>query len=234
MKSGNIKAAWQGQAECLDCGIRDLVLFADLQENDFHLIHQPIDDLRFDVAAVMYHAGEQGNAVYTIRSGLVKLVQYLPDGSQRIVRLLRQGDLAGLEVLLGQPYQHTAVVLQPVQSCRIPRQVVETLSTATPRIHQQLMKRWQRSLSEADAWLTELSTGTARARVARLLLRLVGNDPNRTCMLFSREDMGAMLGITTETASRIIAEFKRGGIAKEIQPHVLQCDLVALKKIAEE
>lgn len=234
MKNSNIKAAWQGQAECLDCGIRDLVLFADLEENDFHLIHQPIDDLRFDIGAVMYHAGEQGSALYTVRSGLVKLVQYLPDGGQRIVRLLRQGDVAGLEILLGQPYQHTAIVLQPVQACRLPRQVVETLSTETPRIHQQLLKRWQRSLAEADAWLTELSTGTARARVARLLLRLVGNDPQRCCLLFSREDMGAMLGITTETASRIIAEFKRSGVAKEIQPHVLQCDLIALKKIAEE
>lgn len=43
-----------------------------------------------------------------------------------------------------------------------------------------------------------------------------------------------MLGITTETASRIIAEFKRSGVAKEIQPHLLQCELIRLRRIAEE
>ncbi len=50
---------------------------------------------------------------------------------------------------------------------------------------------------------------SAKQRVARLLLRLVRDDNNSECLLFSREDMGAMLGITTETASRAIAGFKR-------------------------
>ena len=75
------------------------------------------------------------------------------------------------------------------------------------------MSRWQRALSEADAWLTELSTGSARQRVARLLLRLVRDRESSECDLFSREDMGAMLGITTETTSRTIAEFKRQGLS---------------------
>ena len=35
--------------------------------------------------------GDAGQHVLTIRGGLVKLVQYLPDGTQRIVRLLRHG-----------------------------------------------------------------------------------------------------------------------------------------------
>ncbi len=35
------------------------------------------------------------------------------------------------------------------------------------------------------------------------------SDPDNTCSLFNREDTGAMLGITTQTASRTISEFKR-------------------------
>jgi CRP/FNR family transcriptional regulator, anaerobic regulatory protein len=77
------------------------------------------------------------------------------------------------------------------------------------------MARWQRALSEADAWLTELSTGSARQRVARLLLRLVRDRESSECELFSREDMGAMLGVTTETTSRTIAEFKRQSLLVE-------------------
>ena len=33
----------------------------------------------------------------------MKLMQYLPDGSQRIVRLLKDSDALGLEALVGQP-----------------------------------------------------------------------------------------------------------------------------------
>ena len=105
----------------------------------------------------------------------MKLVQYLPDGSQRIVRLLHSADVAGLEALLGQSYQHDAVVLQAASVCRLPIEVVKRLDRDSPKLHHELLLRWQRALTEADAWLTLLSTGTARQRVARLLLRLLEN-----------------------------------------------------------
>ncbi|MEA3291845.1 MAG: helix-turn-helix domain-containing protein, partial [Pseudomonadota bacterium] len=69
------------------------------------------------------------------------------------------------------------------------------------------------------------------ARVARLLLRQVcGGDS--VCRLFGREDMGAMLGITTETASRIVADFKRKGLLVENAPNQFLIDIPNLKRIA--
>lgn len=230
MRRSQIEAAWKGTAQCQDCGIRDLVLFADLTEPDFSLIHLPIDELRFEAGAELYATGDDGRALFTIRSGLVKLVQYLPDGSQRIVRLLRRGATAGLEVTLGQPYEHTAIVLQPVLVCRIPREVVDRLSRETPRLHSQLVRRWHDALRQADDWLTELSTGNARQRMARLLLNIAEADG--TARLFSREDLGAMMGITTEHASRTVAEFKRAGLITELGPNHYRCDATGLEDVA--
>jgi len=99
--------------------------------------------------------------MFTIRSGVLKLVQYLPDGSQRIVRLVRTTDIVGLEAMLEQHYQHDAVVLQPTEVCSLPVVVVNTLSRDNPALHRELFNRWQRALQEADAWITELSTGSA-------------------------------------------------------------------------
>jgi len=164
----------------------------------------------------------------------LKLVQYLPDGSQRIVRLIRTTDITGLESLVGQPYQHDAVVLQTTEVCSLPVSVVSRLSQENPALHRELLNRWQRALSEADAWITELSTGSARQRVARLLLRLVRESTPSTCELFSREDMGAMLAITTETASRTIAEFKRQSLLVETEQNCFLIDVPNLRRIAEE
>ncbi|WP_029009188.1 Crp/Fnr family transcriptional regulator [Azospirillum halopraeferens] len=230
MRRSQIDAAWKGTAECRNCGIRDLVLFADLTEPDFSLIHLPIDEMTFPPGATLYDAEGDGHSVFTIRSGLVKLVQYLPDGTQRIVRLLRPGAVAGLEVLVGTTHQHTAVALQEVAVCRIPRDVIERLSRETPRLHRQLMQRWHQALQQADDWLTELSTGSARARLARLLIQLAGDAPDRPVRLFSREDLGAMLGITMETASRTVAEFKRQGLVREIAPNVALCNVPELRE----
>ena len=234
MKPISDKEAWEGQADCLSCTLRNSVLFAGLQEKDFEQIHQPIDLYSLPPGALLYRAGDQGDRMFTIRSGVLKLVQYLPDGTQRIVRLLRSTDVAGQEALLGQPYQHDAVVLHATEACSLPVSVVQALSRTNPALHQELLSRWQRALEEADAWLTELSTGSSRQRVARLLLRLVRGEGSSECTLFSREDMGAMLGITTETASRTIAEFKRKSLLVETKLNHFLLDTANLERIAEE
>ena len=210
------KEAWTGQADCRLCALRDTALFAGLRETDFEKIHQPINQFVVQPGQALYLAGESGDRMYTIRTGVVKLVQYLPDGAQRIVRLVRSSDVAGLEALLKDPYEHDAIALQPTEVCCLPVNTLHLLSKENPDLHVELLKRWQRALSEADAWLTELSTGPARERVARLLLRLVKDREPPECQLFGREDLGAMLGITTETASRTIAEFKRQGLLNDL------------------
>ncbi len=227
------KEAWEGHADCLSCTLRNSVLFSGLEEKDFENIHQPIDLYTLPPGSILYRAGDLGDRLFTIRSGILKLVQYLPDGTQRIVRLLRSTDITGLEVLLEQSYQHDAVVLHATQACSLPVSVVRALSQTNPVLHKELLNRWQKALVEADAWLTELSTGSAKQRVSRLLLRLVRDEQSSQCTLFSREDMGAMLGITTETASRTIADFKRKSLLVETDPNNFLLDIRNLERIAD-
>ncbi len=228
------KDAWSGQADCRQCTLRESVLFAGLQESDFEKIHQPINQFILQPGQVLYRAGESGDRMFTIRSGLVKLVRFLPDGAQRIVRLVKTADVTGLEALLGKPYEHDAIVMQPTEVCCLPVETVQLLSGENPALHVELLKRWQRALSEADTWLTELSTGPARERIARLLLRLVRDQDPPECNLFGREDLGAMLGITTETASRTIAEFKRQGLLTELRGNRFRVDTEGLQSLLND
>jgi len=209
VKFNQIEKAWQGAERCKNCAVRHLVLFADLQHEDFDRIHHPIDDVEVKPGTRLYLQGSEMPFVYTIRTGLVKLEQHLANGDRRIVRILGQGDLAGLESLNGQPADHEAVTLDHVRVCRIPRSVIESLRRDTPRLHDALIRRWQKALSGADNWITRLSTGNTRRRVAQLLLLLDKNSEEDCFFLPTREDMGAMLGITTESASKATAEFRR-------------------------
>ncbi|HFD79118.1 MAG TPA: Crp/Fnr family transcriptional regulator [Gammaproteobacteria bacterium] len=230
MKEITIDKAWRGAERCKNCAIRHLVLFSDLSHQDFDRIHQPIDDLEYEPGTRLYHQGEELRYVYTVRSGLIKLVQHLPNGTQRIVRLLRQGDLAGLEGLGGQVADHDAVTLDHASVCRIPVPVIRDLQRETPNLHDSLMRRWQKALSGADNWITRLSTGNARQRVARLLLLLDEASTDDSFFLPTREDMGAMLGITTESASKVTADFRRRGWLKPLGGHRAWIDARALQE----
>lgn len=230
MKSIRIENAWRGAERCKNCAIRHLVLFADLQQQDFDRIHHPIDDIEFAPGSRLYLQGDEMPFVYTIRSGLVKLEQHLPDGNRRIVRILSQGDLAGLESLNGEPANHEAVTMDHVLVCRIPRSIIESLRRDTPRLHDSLMNRWQKALNGADNWITRLSTGNATTRVARLLLLLDEKTEDDSFFLPTREDMGAMLGITTESASKVTAEFRRKGWLKRLPQNRAWVDTEELHK----
>ncbi len=228
------KEAWTGQADCRHCALRESALFAGLREGDFEKIHHPINQFILQPGQILYRAGDAGDRLFTIRRGILKLVQYLPDGSQRIVRLIRSADVAGLEAMVMKPYDHDAIVVQEAEVCCLPVNTLQLLSKENPELHVELLKRWQRALSEADAWLTELSTGSARERVARLLLRLVRDEHSDECQLFGREDLGAMLGITTETASRTVAEFKRQGLMVDLGSNRYRVDTDKAASILED
>ncbi|MFY7906745.1 MAG: cyclic nucleotide-binding domain-containing protein, partial [Burkholderiaceae bacterium] len=85
------ESAWRGTADCRKCGIRDMMLFADLTDQDLSLIHAPIDDLVFAPGDTLMHMGDAANSLMALKSGVVKLVRHYPDGRQRIIRVLRAG-----------------------------------------------------------------------------------------------------------------------------------------------
>lgn len=203
------ESAWRGTSDCRNCGIRDMVLFADLNEHDFSMIHAPIDDLEFKQGSVLYAEGSRASGVFTLRTGMIKLVRVTADGRQRIVRVLRPGDVAGLEALATAHYASEAVALTDVAVCRIPLDIIHTLGASSQRLHLRLMQKWQQALKDADDWLADLNFGTARQRVSNLILKMRSPADARVTTLFARDDMGAMLDLKLETVSREISALVR-------------------------
>ena len=163
----------------------------------------------------IYGEGDRGAHVALIREGLVKLVLYSPSGTERIVRLAMPGDTIGLELMLGGRFHHTAVALTDVELCQMPLELVDDRFAHAPGFAKRVLAEWHASVDDAERFLTELSTGSAHARVARLLVYLHERGRSASCPAIGREDMGALLGITTETASRVVAELKREGRLRE-------------------
>jgi CRP/FNR family transcriptional regulator, anaerobic regulatory protein len=203
---------WIGRADCAHCAIRDVMLFSGLPAETFETLLKPIGNEHFSPDAVLYHEGRAGQEVFSIRRGLVKLLSSSLDGNERIVRLLGQGSVVGLEVLdKGVPYQHTAIAVQPVDLCRIPVATLVDLERRHPELCNSVRKQVQQHVNRADHWIKHLNTGKARSRIAELLLLSaeIAADRQGDIYLLSRDDMAAIAGVTKETASRIIAEFKR-------------------------
>lgn len=210
------ESAWRGTSDCRNCGIRDMVLFADLNEQDFGRIHAPIDDLEYKAGEALYAEGARARGIYTLRRGMLKLVRVTADGRQRIVRVLRPGDVAGLEALGSGQHDCDAIALTEVAVCRIPLDVIHTLGASSPRLHLRLMHKWQSALRDADDWLADLNFGTARQRVSNFILKMRSSQDGRTVTLFARDDMGAMLDLKLETVSREVSRLVREAVIEPL------------------
>ena len=81
MKPISLQAIGLGETQCRYCTIRNSALFAGLEEPDFRHIHQPIKEVALAPPDALYRMNEPGSTLFTLRSGVMKLVQYLPDGS---------------------------------------------------------------------------------------------------------------------------------------------------------
>jgi len=210
------ESAWRGTSDCRNCGIREMVLFADLNEEDFNLIHAPIDDLVYQPGQALYEASDQAVGVFTLRKGMVKLVRVTADGRERVVRVLFPGDVVGLEALATGRYDSQAVALSDVSLCRIPLEVMHQLGANSPRLHRKLMEKWQSALKLADDWLAELNFGSARQRVLHFIRKMHEVSEDDTATLFGRDDMGAMMDLKLETVSREVTALVRAGVMTQL------------------
>lgn len=199
----------------------------------------PFDGHVFEPGAVLYRGGEPADGLHFIVAGGVKLVCGDASGNERIVRIAHDGGVVGFDAMSGGACRHTAIALDEVRTCRIPVNLLPRLLARRPALQMQLLRQLQAALSETEAWIAELASGVAPARVrlARLLLRLRIGDGNRIRRLQLTE-VGSILGQTPETVCRTLKVFEQDAVlrpqgARGAARHYL-ADIEALRRIAYE
>ena len=216
---------------CAACKVRSQALFGVLDDSGLDRIPTQIASVTLLPDAPVHDRGTAGLAVFTIREGLVRFERSSEHGDRRIVRIAGRGDLIGQEALLNRPYGDDAVACTEVQLCRIPRALIDQLAQGRDELPRELMLRWQRALDAAEAWVSDLSTGPARRRLLYLLRRLAEHaGADDTIWLPRREEIGAMLDMTIETASRLVSALRREGVLTLLPGRTAVLDRGALRK----
>lgn len=216
----------EGDVDCKRCGLRQSALFADLRAPELERLTTHIRSGLLRPGDAIYTAGDLGDAVYTVRVGVVKLILEIPGRESRIVRLLGRGATIGLEALAHSPYAHTAVALRDTSVCRIPLPTVGKLHTYNSDLINGLMQKWNEQMLWADRWIALLGSGPICQRMNDLLSLLVevSGDSLDEVHLPPIADIAAILGVSHESVSRQMAEFKRAGLLTHVAPHVFRCD----------
>lgn len=199
-----------------------------------------ISHVSYAPGEVVYQQGEESHLLFIVRHGMLKLLSHLPNGRSRIVRLHKRGSLIGLDGLMDELHEHTAIAIDDVDMFKLPHHLFLQWKQEEPYLYNQLLENWHAYLNYADTWITEFSTGNVKGRVARLLrflARFESETGPQVIELLTTDEMADILGVTAESVSRVIAELKREAVLVPIENNsesLFTCDLERLEKLAQK
>lgn len=243
MEAGSSADKSSGVKENSPAGLIDELISLGFSRQALEAMPSAVEATRlvsFSHGQTIFHEEEEVDALYVVRNGRIKLLNYLENGRARIVRLHNRSSILGLNGLMDEPHTHEAVAIDEVHVYQIPMQFLMAVKDKDPDTYSHLLEHLQQDLKMADTWITDFSTGAIRARVARLLSFLVNNDVDTgpcEVTLLTVEEMANILGVTPESVSRIMADMKRKNILWEISDgsqERFHCDIQLLRHEAEQ
>lgn len=190
----------------------------------------------FKKGDVIFKEGEALNGVYCIRNGACKLSKLSANGKDQIVKLVTTGNMLGQRsVVCGESANLSAVALDDIELCYIPKsEIVKNLQKNT-NFSFEMLKIMALDLKEADDIIVNMAQKSVRQRLAETLLHIHDgfgvNENGMLNVILSREDFAGIVGTATESAIRILSQFKKEGLISTIGKQIKIENIQALKSI---
>jgi CRP/FNR family transcriptional regulator len=169
----------------------------------------------YPARAVLFVEGQTSRGVYVLCRGRLKLTMNSAEGKTLIVRIRESGEILGLHATLsGQPYELTAEALQPCQIDFIRRDDFLRLMREQPVVSAAVVRQLSERYRQACQEIRHLGLcRTATEKVAQFLLESSTHaqetsQGKRFHLGLTHEEISQMIGISRETVTRTLSEFR--------------------------
>jgi CRP-like cAMP-binding protein/response regulator of citrate/malate metabolism len=165
----------------------------------------------------VFMEGAQPLYLYFIAKGEVKTYKSNNDGKELVTGLHYEGEFIGfLPLLENKPNNETAIVLKEAEIFLIPQQDFQTMIYTNKEIARKFISMLSNNLYKAENLLIELAYHSVRQRVATALIKLNKQIEMTTVppsiIRVARKDISSMVGTSTESLNRTLADFKDEGL----------------------
>ena len=168
----------------------------------------------------------------------MKVCKLLEELSKDQLKLVKKGELLGQRSMISdEPVNLTAVALEDMQVCFIPKSDVMNLFTDNNKFSLNVMRSVCGDLREADDHMVSMAQKNVKERLAETLLYLeehFGTHLDGSLHIqLSREELAGMIGTATESCIRLLSEFNKAGYVELTGKKITILDKAKLKRISE-
>jgi CRP/FNR family transcriptional regulator/CRP/FNR family cyclic AMP-dependent transcriptional regulator len=198
--------------------LRQVALFAGLQDDQLQALAKVTLTRTYPKESFIILADEEGDALFLIAKGQVKVSLVSEDGREVILSLLGPGAVFGeLSLLDGKPRSANVVTTEDTELVMLRRSDFLQLLHRVPQIAISLLAELAARLRKTDRKIEGLALLDVTSRISETLLQLAseqGSDTPQGVSLRSRpthQQMANMSGTTRETVSRVLKRLETQG-----------------------
>jgi CRP/FNR family cyclic AMP-dependent transcriptional regulator len=222
--------------ECASCPMRKDRFFCQMESGSLGAFQKMKFTSSYPTGAVLFVEGQVPRGVYMICKGRVKLTMASAEGKTIIVRVVEAGELLGLHsAISGDTHEVTAETLQPCQVDFVRRDDFLRLLREHPDVAANAMQQFSNYYRGACQQIRYLglTTSAAEKLACFLLESAVKGQQTQQGMRFNlsltHEEIAQVVGVTRETVTRGLAEFRHRSLISTKGPSVLIRDRTALE-----
>jgi len=212
--------------------LRTVPLFSELSDDAITSLSRLAARRRYPRDTVVFFENEEGDCLFMILEGRIKVTILGDDGREIILTMLGPGDLFGEMALLdNEPRSATAIAVEESELLLLQRSDFQAVVGENPGISIALIKVLTARLRRANQQISTLALLDVYGRVARVILDMAREEGRRLKdgrIAFRRathQEIANRIGTTRETVTRMLKDLERQGLVRiEGREIVLQQD----------
>lgn len=203
--------------------ISQVPLFEGLDEEQQRSLRAKMGQTTLRRGEVLFEEGDQGNRLYIITEGKVKLGHTSLDGRENLLAVLGPGEIIGELTLFDPgPRSTTATAVSPVTLLHLDHADLVGILDTNPTMGKHMLRALARRLRRTNESLADLVFSDVPGRVAKALLDLADrfgtptDDGVHVPHDLTQEELAQLVGASRETVNKSLADFvSRGWIQLE-------------------
>jgi CheY-like chemotaxis protein len=185
---------------------------------------------------MLYMEGNKPNFLYCILSGKIKTFKSNERGKEYIIDIHKEGDFLGFNAMMEDgKYMESAMAIENSEVALIAMQDFLHVLDSNSEVALKFAKIISKDFSAMEEKLLKLAYDSARKRVAEAIIFVAQkyreDGKNETSFSLNRENISALSGISPESVSRNLTDFKEEGLIETSNGSIIK--VINLKKLEE-
>jgi CRP/FNR family cyclic AMP-dependent transcriptional regulator len=219
--------------------LRQAPLFSGLDDEVASALESSMSSSSLRRGEILFNEGDDGNQLYVVTDGKIKLGRTSPDGRENLLAILGPGQMFGeLSFFDPGPRSATATAVTDVELKSLGHEALSPVLNAHPDVAHALLNQLAGRLRRTNEVVGDLVFSDVPGRVAKALLDLASrfgrraDDGVHVNHDLTQEELAQLVGASRETVNKALADFASRGWLRLEPRSVVILDLERLQRRA--